>query len=46
MCFRIPAPAAEGGMERIRELARTKEVLRASRVEVLVVSEDSRLARR
>ena len=36
-------PAAEGGVERIRELARTREALRASRVEVLVVSEDSSL---
>ena len=39
----FPPPAAEGGVERIRELARTKEALNASRVEVLVVSEDSGL---
>ncbi len=39
----FPPPAAEGGVERIRELARTREVLHASGVEVLVVSEDSAL---
>jgi putative copper resistance protein D len=39
----FPPPAAEGGVERIRELARMKEALHASRIEVLVVSEDSGL---
>jgi putative copper export protein/mono/diheme cytochrome c family protein/peroxiredoxin len=39
----FPPPPAEGGVERIRELARMKDSLHASRVEVLVVSEDSGL---
>ncbi len=39
----FPPPAAEGGAERIRELARMSEALRGARVEVLVVSEDPAL---
>ena len=39
----FPPPPAEGGVERIRELARMKDSLHASRVEVLVVSDDSGL---
>jgi putative copper resistance protein D len=39
----FPPPAAEGGIERIQELAKMREALHASRVEVLVVSEDDAL---
>jgi putative copper resistance protein D len=39
----FPPPAAEGGVERIQELAKASDALRANRVEVLAVSEDSAL---